>query len=301
MSEPIRVTPELLRGMPLPVAQGDKERRGRVLVVAGSCQLPGTALLAGVAALRAGAGKLQIATCRSLTPALGVAVPEARVIGLAETEQGGIDAAAGEALAVRAADCAAVLIGPGMMDEPAVLRLAQTILGRTSNLPVVLDGPAMGAVLERPELVARHLDRIVITPHAGEAAHLTGQSRAEIEQDPLSTARRMAVSLGVTVALKGAVTRIAKPDGTVWFNDHGNVGLATSGSGDTLAGIMAGLMARGASADEAAIWAVYLHAKAGDRLAGRVGPIGYLARELPAEIPAILADLAAEAAAEDRS
>jgi NAD(P)H-hydrate repair Nnr-like enzyme with NAD(P)H-hydrate dehydratase domain len=96
--------------------------------------------------------------------------------------------------------------------------------------------------------------------------------------------------LGAVVGLKGARTHIAAPDGQVFRNETGNVGLATSGSGDTLAGIIAGLAARGATALQATVWGTYLHGRAGDRLARRVGPLGFLARELLAEVPALMAE-----------
>ena len=93
------------------------------------------------------------------------------------------------------------------------------------------------------------------------------------------------------VALKGATTHIAAPDGRLWRHDGGNVGLASSGSGDTLSGIIAGLAARGAPLEQACAWGVALHARAGERLAQRIGPLGYLAREIAGEVPALLHEL----------
>src|SRR3954469_8604698 len=121
----IPVTAELLRSIPLPHhSQGeDKDARGRVLVIGGSVETPGGALLAGLAALRAGAGKLQIATCRSVAPSLAVAVPEARVSGLEETPEGGIAAAAAGPLAERCGRADVVLLGPGMLDRAAMSQL----------------------------------------------------------------------------------------------------------------------------------------------------------------------------------
>src|ERR671913_365624 len=130
------VTAELLREMPLPQPSetGDKDERGRVLVVAGSPEVPGGALLAGVAALRAGAGKLQIATAASVAPHLGLAVPEALVVALPETVTGGIAPEAVELLLPRAERCDAILIGPAMIDDDAVAALATALLG--------VEGPA---------------------------------------------------------------------------------------------------------------------------------------------------------------
>ena len=122
-------------------------------------------------------------------------------------------------------------------------------------------------------------------------ATFLGISRDDVTADPLAAARRAAAMLQAVVAMKGACTHVVSPAGEAWSCDHGNVGLATSGSGDTLAGIIAGLLARGATPAQAAVWGVYMHGEAGNRLAGTHGGFGFLAREIPAEIPAIMADL----------
>jgi hydroxyethylthiazole kinase-like uncharacterized protein yjeF len=267
---------------------GDKDGRGRVLVIGGATEMPGAILLAGIASLRAGAGKLQIATCASVAPHVGVMVPEARVIGLPTTRAGGIAAVAAKTCIALAGDVDAVLVGPGMVDAAAVLALTTRLVARVSGPTIVLDAAAVEIARK---LLPRAKAKVVLTPHAGEAASMMGVTKADVTRDPASFARRIAKELDAVVALKGAITFVADPSGTVYENRAGNVGLATSGSGDTLSGIVAGLAARGASPMQAAVWAVHLHAKAGERLAKRIGPIGYLARELLAEIPPLLARL----------
>ena len=291
MSAAENVTPDLLRRMPLPQHRDgdDKDGRGRVLVVAGSVEVPGAALLAGTAALRAGAGKLQIATCRSVALHLGLAVPESLVIALGETPAGGIDPGAATTLCERGNRCDAVLIGPGMADGPSVAALTAELLGGLAQPAVVLDAEALVGLAECRELVARRSGRVVITPHAGEMAKLLGIPRDEVLADPLAAARRAAALLRCVVAMKGGCTYVVSPDGTAWACSQGNVGLATSGSGDTLAGIILGLLARGAAPVCATLWGVFLHGEAGQRLARAKGPVGFLARELLAEIPCILA------------
>lgn len=302
-AEETPVTAELLRGMPLPQpdGDGDKETRGRVLVVAGSVPVPGGALLAGIGALRAGAGKLQIATAAGIAPHLGLALPEALVAGLPETPDGGIAPDSAKVLAERASRCDTVLIGPGMMDEAAVVALTAGLLNRLDAAVAspngggprfVLDAGALAGLGRDPGPVQRHAGHVVITPHAGEMAGLLGCSREQVEADPLAAAWQTAAHLKAVVALKGSCTRIVTPDGRAWAYRGGTVGLATSGSGDTLAGIVAGLLARGASPQQAAIWGVYLHGEAGNRLSRRIGPLGFLARELLAEIPPAMAALA---------
>ena len=151
MTAEIPVTRDLLRSMPLPQpdGNGDKEQRGRVLVVAGSVEVPGGALLAGIGALRAGAGKLQIATAASVAPHLGLAVPEALVVALPETPEGGIAPDSAKRLAGRAARCDSVLIGPGMVDEPAVAALTAALLNGLDGPTFVLDAAAL-IVLPEP-------------------------------------------------------------------------------------------------------------------------------------------------------
>jgi hydroxyethylthiazole kinase-like uncharacterized protein yjeF len=286
------VAPDLLRRMPLPHPgeDGDKDQRGRVLVVGGSLEVPGAALLAGVAALRAGAGKLQIATARSIGPHLALAVPEALVAGLPETEDGGIDPGAAEVLLPRVRRCDAVLVGPGMMDQDAVLALTARLLSEAPAVSLALDAPASSASPPCARPCGPHAGRVVITPHAGEMAALLDIERDAVEADPLSHAREAASLLQVVVALKGGRTHIVTPQGAAWTYAEGQVGLATSGSGDVLAGVVAGLLARGATPVEAAIWGVALHGEAGNRLSRRVGPLGFLARELLSEIPGAMRD-----------
>lgn len=287
------ITSDVLRTMPLPQPrEGSKDERGQVLVIAGSIEVPGAAALAGTAALRAGAGKLQIATVRSAAVGLGLAVPEAMVIGLAETADGGVDDAAAESrLLSTARKARAVLIGPGMTEGRATTSLTAALCSGASSSSFVLDAAALCDLRPHAREVRSCEGRSVITPHAGEMAQLLEKSREEIEADPLAAAHAAAELLGAVVVMKGAQSWIVGPDGTAWLYEGGGVGLATSGSGDVLAGLVAGLLARGADAMRAALWGVHLHSEAGRRLAERDGPLGFLARDLAGEVPAMLRDI----------
>ena len=283
-----------LRGWPLPMPSGagDKEQRGHVLVLGGSRQMPGAVILAATAALRAGAGKLTIATGASVAQLVALALPEARVIGLDETARGGFARAAVAALDPLADQVNAVLIGPGMQDEAASAALVRALLGRLDAEAVVLDACAKGIVLN-PDLDAdaapfRFERSVIVTPHAGEMAHLSGSPKEQVAAEPAMHAAAAARDWNAVVALKGARTFIAAPDGGMWQHEGGNVGLAISGSGDVLAGIIAGLAARGATLAQAACWGVAMHALAGERLADRLGLLGDLARELPDAVPALM-------------
>jgi ADP-dependent NAD(P)H-hydrate dehydratase len=289
---PVRVTPEFLYKHPLPRhdQEGDKQSRGRVLVIAGSVETPGAALLAGLGALRAGAGILQIATCRSAAPLLAMTMPEAMVVGCPETQAGGIDPASAPRLTELGSGCHAVLIGPGMMDTAAVAELTSELLQSLDARTLVLDASAF-ATRSMAEIPAGHAGSIVVTPHSGEMAKFLHIPREDVDSDPLRAARQAAAILRAVVAMKGASTHVVSPDGEAWLCDNGSIGLATSGSGDTLAGILAGLLARGTQPTVATIWAVYMHGEAGRRLAKRNGTFGLLAREIPGEIPTIMQDL----------
>jgi ADP-dependent NAD(P)H-hydrate dehydratase len=291
---PALLSPALLRRMPLPQPdeEGDKDERGRVLVVGGATEMPGAIILAATAALRAGAGKLQIATCRSMAQSVAVAVPEARVFALPETRAGAIAVSAADEIIKRAGEVNAVLIGPGMIDDDAVARLVQKVLPRIGKATIILDAAALSCFTESPECLHNLNCKAVLTPHAGEMAKMLGVSKSAVTSDPLATAREAARRFRAVVALKGAETHIAAHNvSKIYCNRTGNVGLATSGSGDTLSGIISGLAARGATPVQAAVWGVYLHARAGDELAKRVGRLGYLARELLAEVPALMSEL----------
>ena len=272
--------------LPMPSGDGDKEVRGHVLIVGGSREMPGAVILAATAAMRSGAGKLTIATGRSVAQLVAMSMPEARVLGLVENDQGGFAADALDRLDPVADQIDAILIGPGMQDEAATARLVAGLLKRLegSGTSIVLDANAMAIVRGDG---FRFSQPVIMTPHAGEMAHLSGASKQAVCEDPDRHAADAAARWNAVVALKGARTLIAGADGERWQHEGGNVGLASSGSGDTLAGIIAGLCARGATLAQATCWGVALHAAAGAALATRMGLLGYLAREIPAEIPAL--------------
>jgi ADP-dependent NAD(P)H-hydrate dehydratase len=288
----IAVTRALLRRLPLPKPDetGSKDERGQVLVVGGSARVAGAVLLAGEAALRAGAGKLQLATVKSSAGALGMAVPESLVVALPESRRGEIVGARASAMLskyVQRVD--AMLVGPGMTSARAAHALLAPCIGRLGpDAALILDAAAILALRSNEALLAPLDGRAVLTPHAGEMASLLDMEKDAIEAEPGETALHAAVRFGAVVVLKGAESSIATPDGTLYRYDGGNVGLATSGSGDTLAGIVAGLAARGAPPLNAVVWGVYLHGSAGRALAKRIGPLGFLAHELLAELPPLL-------------
>ena len=271
-----------LRAHPLPpVIDGDKESKGRMLVIAGSRDVPGAALLTATAAMRAGAGKLRIATVESVAPRLGMAMPEAMVIGLAEAKDGGFAPASVHRLAELASEAYAIVAGPGVKGNSACASIAQRLL--KSRAAVALDVAFLESV--RP---AKAKSTPIFLPNASELTSLLGCDQDEVERDPVGCGERAARCYGAIVLVKGVTSHVVTPDGRSWSYEGGAPGLGVSGSGDVLAGIVGGLLARGAEPLSALLWGVWLHGEAGARLAKKVGPIGFLAREIADEIPALL-------------
>jgi len=287
--DPVTVTAAVLREWRLPEPGAGKEARGRTLIVGGSTQTPGAVLLAAEAALRSGAGKLQVATVASRAAQVAVALPEALVLPLAENADGEIASDAGAAVTELGRAASAVLLGPGLTGAAAGELVAKVLPGLFSC--VVLDALGMAAVTEDPTCV-HHLDgRCVLTPNRHELALTLGVDEGEVDDDPAAATVELARRARATVASGGGESWVASPDGRRWRDQTGGVGLGVSGSGDVLAGIVTGLAARGAEPEQAAVWAVHLHGRAGDRLAAAVGRVGFLARELPAEVPRALTEI----------
>jgi ADP-dependent NAD(P)H-hydrate dehydratase len=283
--KPQRITDTLLRRWRLPALEGDKAERGEVLVIAGATQMPGSAILAGAAVLRAGAGIVKVVTAEAAALAVAAAVPELFVLGIADGGKRRKESLKAVIDLAKQADV--VLIGPGLRDEEAIYHLLPQLLGVESLHALIIDASAIAIAGEFLPAHGKLRDKTILTPHAGEMATLMQVSKDEVEHDPLRMAREASKRLGSIVVLKGSETLICDAGGLAYLNTRGNVGLATAGSGDVLAGILAGLCARGAEPLQAAVLGVSVHACAGEKLAQKVGPLGYLAREILAEIPNI--------------
>jgi ADP-dependent NAD(P)H-hydrate dehydratase len=276
MSDPAALDADTLRAFPLPclAEEGDKEDRGRALIVGGSAEVPGAAILAGIAALRAGAGKLQIATDAAVATAIGIAVPEARVIAGSPIPH------------VREAQ--SVTIGCGMDHGPALDRLLAELLDCGADVPLILDATVLGCLPALAGEVRAWRGGAALLPHSREMASLLECAPEEVEIDPLHAARRAAERYGAVALVKGRFSFIAAPDGRAFRFEGGGIGLATSGSGDALAGIVGGLAARGADPLTATLWGVWLHGEAGRILTKQVGRVGFLAREIAELVPGLL-------------
>jgi len=284
---------ELSRHPLPPIVEGDKNSRGKLLVIAGTREIAGAASICANSALRAGASKITIATVASVAPLLAVGVPECRVVALTETRDGGFAHSAVSKLAALADDYDAVVAGPGMTPTKVETSLAAALCA--TGRPLVLDAALLHGLAPAAEH-ARSADIApILLPHSGEMASLIECSPDEVEADPLGCGHKAARHYDALVLVKGAESHIVTPGGDSWKYEGGGPGLGVSGSGDTLAGILGGLLARGAKPLDALLWSVWLHGEAGASLAKKIGPVGFFAREIAGEIPALLARTQASA------
>lgn len=265
-----RVTERTLRRWGLPDPGESKKTRGRVVAVGGSRRTPGAVLLAGEAALRVGAGRLELLVPGSIESQLGIVMPEAAVFPLPDDP----DQPLRGALRDEVASADAVLIGPGFDDADETRATLLTVADAVRGC-LVLDAFALGVL---PDVDRHDLpDALVLTPNREEAGILLGD---DLPDDPVAGLREIA---GQNRAVVSCYGDIVTPEGKAWRVRAGGPGLGTSGSGDVLAGAVAGFAARGIELVRAAVWATWAHSAAGDRLSARQG-VGFLARELAAEL-----------------
>jgi hydroxyethylthiazole kinase-like uncharacterized protein yjeF len=285
---PTTLDDSLLRAWTMPTDEhGDKLTRGTVLVIAGSPSTAGAALLAGTAALRMGAGRLQIATAEPVAIGLSIAVPEALVLPLPADEDDRFAARIANALSEPLASAQAVLVGPGMCGPDAIRKIVDFIAEQMSPAAVlVADAAALQAIATvNPRARRRIADHLLLTPNRGELGEVVESLGIVDTTDPLMAASQ---ELGAVITCFGNVT---SPDERRWRSNDTSPGLGTSGSGDVLAGLAAGAAARCVDPAQAACWATYVHSAAGNRLSERLGTMSFIARELVDEVPRVLAKL----------
>lgn len=281
------VDADLLDAWPLPKPASHKNARGSVAVVGGSESTPGSVLLAGEAALRVGAGKLSLATVTGSTSQLAVALPEAAVSGFATARSGDLDAAEADAIADFVSGADAVLLGSGFVDPDDAARLLAALVPRLEQA-IVID--ALGsAYVGRGHDLGPLAGRCVLTVNPHELAHVLGRTDDEVSRDQEGSTAAAAERSGMVVVNGGEQKFVSVPGRDLYVVRGGGPGLGVSGSGDVHAGLVAGLLARTGDPAQSAVWGAWLHATAGDHLAGEVGEVGFLARELSAVVPRLLA------------
>ena len=284
------LTPAVLREWSLPCPEGGKESRGHLLVVAGTTATPGAARLTAEAALRAGVGKLTMAVPDTIAVALAVAVPEAMVVPLGTGRGGHPSPGAADEIARLAGEADAVVTGPGFADPAPTLDLLEHVLPRL-DVALVIDATASAYVGQHPHGLEHLRGRTVLTVNPGELAKTAHRSAQAVEEEPAAIAAELAATSGAVVLVGGSDKHVVAPDGERWLYQGGGPGLGISGSGDVQAGIVAGLLGRGASPAQAAAWGAYVHGRTGERLATLVGPVGALAREQLDHVALVLAEV----------
>ncbi|MDM7926015.1 MAG: NAD(P)H-hydrate dehydratase [bacterium] len=265
--------------LPARPANGHKGTFGTVFLLAGSRGMTGAAVLSSLAALRSGAGLVRLNLPGSLLTVIGASAPEVITDPVPETPDGSAALSAEPLLAGRMKGPKAAVLGPGLGRNPETAHLVRRH-NADCPCPLVLDADGLNAFEGRSGRLKRRAGETVLTPHAGELSRLTGAPAADIAADPVAAATAAAAEWNCVVVLKGGPTVTADPSGQAWVNSTGNPGMATAGSGDVLAGFIAGLISQGAAAPAAARCGVWLHGKAGDLAAAKRHPRSMIAGDL---------------------
>lgn len=267
-----------------------KGSAGHLLVVAGSPGKSGAAAMTAVSAMRAGAGLVTAAVPVSIHSALETLAIEIMTCPLPDEGSGMLGMGAFESIMDQSSKKQCLALGPGMGQSDDARSLTAAIV-QESRIPVVIDADGLNCIAGQTDILKSVEIPLVLTPHPGEMARLTGLSTAEVQKDRIACARQFAQTTGTHVVLKGAATVIAHPDGSVYINQTGNSGMASGGMGDILTGIIAGLITQGYSCESAVRLGVYMHGLTADTLSREIGPAGYLAGDLMNAIPETMARL----------
>ena len=285
------------QNIPRRARESHKGTFGSVLTVAGSAFYRGAALLAAEGALRTGAGIVTLASVEPVVSAAAACLPECCLCPCSAGVEGGI--APENVPLIRRQKATVLLLGPGLGGTAqSAARAAETLALVQQLLPgfegsAVLDADGLNAaahLLAGGRELPHPAGELIVTPHPGEMARLTGLPAAQINADREGTARQYAQAWNAVVVLKGARTVVAAPDGRMLVNPTGNPGLARGGSGDVLSGMTAALLACGLPAFEAAACAVYLHGAAADRAAAEHGEYGMLPHDILPELGRLFAE-----------
>jgi len=268
---------------------------GKALVLAGSANYIGAAYLACSGAMRVGAGLVTLAAGRSLREVIASRLAEATYLPLIESPSGTVYPDAYKTILGAAPDYDAVLIGCGLGQKPTAKELAlKTIFRLHESQKIVLDADALNYLASVREWWKRIPFNMVLTPHPGEMARLCGLTTEDVQANRFELASQKAAEWNKTIVLKGANTVIAAPGGALRINLSANAGLASAGTGDVLAGAIAGLLAQGMNLFDGATLGVYLHSQAGERVRQRLGDAGMIASDLLPELPLAIKDLKAQ-------
>lgn len=266
-------------------ADSNKGLYGHVLVVGGSVGKAGAAAMAGISALRAGAGLSTVATAQSALPTVAGFYPELMTEPLPETDGGAIATSAGVRVEELLKSMTVVAIGPGISRDPHTATLVRSLVAN-QKIPMVVDADGLNAFQGHTGELNGSDRTLVITPHPGEMARLAGCSTAEVQKDRLGVARNFAREHNLIVVLKGHRTLVVEAKGEAWVNTTGNPGMSTGGTGDILTGMVAATIAQNPNNVPLAVCAaVHLHGLAGDLMQESVGEHSMVATDLIRGLP----------------
>ncbi|HEY2784865.1 MAG TPA: NAD(P)H-hydrate dehydratase [Fimbriiglobus sp.] len=276
-------------GIPrLPPREPDSHKGtfGRVLVVAGSRGMTGAAILCGTAALRGGAGLVQVACPRDVQEIVASGNPCYTTLGLGMGRNGQFDPQTIDEVVRNGEQATVLALGPGMGNRSDVGDVVRAVLMRLRDKPLVLDADALNTLPLTPDVIRTRSGSVVMTPHPGEFARFCRTNAAGVQANRESLAVTFAKTWNLVLLLKGHRTIVT--DGTrVYTNTTGNPGMATGGSGDVLTGLIAALIGQGMSAFDAACLGAWTHGRAGDMAAAEVGPVSLIATDLLRYLPAV--------------
>ncbi len=260
---------------------------GHLAVIAGSTGKTGAAVMSSIAALRIGAGLVTAAVPKSLNQVFETNMTEVMTEPVSDID-GFFCEDAYDKIMTLIEGKIAVVIGPGISTRPETVKLVRRLVRGITNIPVILDADALNIIAKDISIIDEAKTELILTPHPGEMARLTGKSVAKVLADKVAISREFATKHSVSLVLKGADTIIATKDGKIHVNTTGNAALATAGSGDVLTGMVGGLLAQGLSPLRACVIGVYIHGAVADDIAGKYGKVGIVATDLPGIIPSVL-------------
>ena len=262
-----------------------KNQYGHILIIAGSRNMLGASALCGLAAMRSGAGLVTLAVPQSLNTSLQKKIsPVLMTFPLKETSAQSFSTEAFGQLQKRLQDFDVIVIGPGLSQHPGTEKFILKVI-TTVPQPLLIDADALNALTKKPKLLTWTSTAMILTPHPGEMSRLIGTPKKSIEQHRNKVSQEFARQYHCVLLLKGHRTIVAGPNGESYTNTTGNAGMATAGSGDVLAGIIAALLGQGLTAFEAAKCGAYLHGKAGDLAARERSKAAMIATDIIDHIP----------------
>ena len=281
---------DILKSFPKRAPDANKKDFGHVLVIAGSNGYTGAAYLTSQAAILSGSGLVTLAIGKSIYPIMAQKLTEVMVKPFFETRDYSLSLLAEKDLLIFAQNCTSLAIGPGISLNKETQGLVRSLLGKVGK-PVILDADGINAFAGHLDSLKKASEPLILTPHAGEMARLLEKDIDEVKNNGKDIALEFAHQYNIVLVLKGHETIVARPDGAIYVNTTGNVGMATGGTGDVLTGMIASFVGQGMDAFNAAAAGVYLHGLAGDLAAKEKGSLSLIATDLLNKLPEVLKNL----------